>query len=67
MKKEYDFSRSVPNPYTQKARKKQISINLNVETIEYFKAMANKQGVSYQALMNIFLNQCVSKKLEIHL
>lgn len=65
MKKEYDFSASAPNPYAQKARKKQISINLNVETIEYFKAMANKQGVSYQALINIFLNQCVSKGLEV--
>ncbi len=67
MKKEYDFSKSAPNPYTQKARKKQISINLNVETIEYFKAMANKQGVPYQVLMNIFLNQCASKRLEIHI
>ena len=57
MKKEYDFSKSVPNPYTQKARKKQISINLNVETI----------GVSYQALMNIFLNQCASKGLEVRI
>lgn len=79
MKKEYDFSKSMPNPYTKaiaeqnidspkrakKARKKQISINLNVETIEYFKDMANKQGVPYQNLMNIFLNQCVQKKLEI--
>lgn len=81
MKKEYDFSKSMPNPYTKaiagqnttidspksakKARKKQISINLNVETIEYFKNMANKQGVPYQNLMNIFLNQCVQKKLEI--
>lgn len=75
MKKQYDFSKSVPNPYTsatlaqngttQKAQKKQISINLNVETIEYFKAMAHRQGVPYQALINIFLNQCASKKLEI--
>ena len=75
MKKEYDFSKSTPNPYfeaisaqnitAKKARKKQISINLNVEKIDYFKNMANKQGVSYQTLMNIFRNQCVSKKLEI--
>lgn len=65
MKKEYDFSNSRPNPYVQKAKKKQISINLNVETIDYFKTMANKQGVSYQALINIFLNQCATKKLEI--
>lgn len=77
MKKEYDFSKSIPNPYakaiagqdlpkdTKKAQKKQISISLNVETIEYFKAMASKQGVPYQSLMNMFLNQCAQKKLEI--
>ena len=79
MKKEYDFSKSMPNPYakaiagqnknlpkdTKKAQKKQISISLNVETIEYFKAMASKQGVPYQSLMNMFLNQCAQKKLEI--
>lgn len=79
MKKEYDFSKSMPNPYAKaiagqnidspksakKAQKKQISISLNVETIEYFKTMASKQGVPYQSLMNMFLNQCAQKKLEI--
>lgn len=79
MKKEYDFSKSIPNPYTKAipaqilskhkdtsgTQKKQISIKLNVETIDYFKDMASKQGVSYQALINIFLNQCVKKRLEI--
>ena len=65
MRKEYDFSNSRPNPYVQKAKKKQISINLNVETIDYFKTIANKQGVSYQVLINIFLNQCAMKKFEI--
>lgn len=33
--------------------KKQIPINLNVEAINYSKDVANKQGVSYQARMNI--------------
>ena len=34
MKKEYDFSKSVKNPYVKKL-KKQISINLDVETTPF--------------------------------
>ncbi|CZE51576.1 CopG family antitoxin [Campylobacter geochelonis] len=65
MKKEYDFSKGIKNPYLDKQLKKQISMNINTETIEYFKDMANKKGVPYQTLINIFLNDCVNKKLDI--
>lgn len=65
MKKEYDFSKAIKNPYIDREMKKQISIKLNTSTIEYFKEMANKKGVPYQVLINIFLNDCVNKKLDI--
>lgn len=65
MKKEYDFSKAIRNPYVDKNLKKQISININNSTIEYFKEMAEKKGVPYQILINIFLNDCVNKKLDI--
>lgn len=65
MKAEYDFSKAIRNPYVDKQLKKQISININSETIEYFKNMANEKGVPYQTLINIFLNDCVKKKLDI--
>ena len=65
MKKEYDFTNAVKNPYVDKEMKKQISINLNNSTIEYFKKMADRKGVPYQVLINIFLNDCVNKKLDI--
>ena len=65
MKKEYDFSKAIKNPYIDREMKKQISIKLNASTIEYFKEMANKKGVPYQVLINIFLNDCVNKKLDI--
>lgn len=65
MKKEYDFSNAIRNPYIDKQLKKQISININVETIEYFKNLANKKGVPYQTLINIFLNDCVNRKLDV--
>ncbi|MDO4672219.1 MAG: hypothetical protein Q4A76_04860 [Porphyromonadaceae bacterium] len=65
MKKEYNFKNAIPNPYVDKNLKKQISINLNNSTIDYFKKMAEKKGVPYQVLINIFLNDCVDKKLDI--
>jgi hypothetical protein len=57
MKKHYDFSKSVRNPYLSKA-KKQLTIRLDEDTIEYFKALAEKNGIPYQNLMNLYLREC---------
>ena len=46
MRKEYDFSNSIPNPYTSKS-KKQISIKIEADTIEYFNQLASKVGIPY--------------------
>ncbi|WP_286005752.1 antitoxin [Campylobacter avium] len=53
------------NPYVDKDLKKQITIKLNSTTVDYFKEMSKRKGVSYQVLINIFLNDCVDKKLDI--
>ncbi|TLD97687.1 antitoxin [Helicobacter jaachi] len=66
MKKEYDFSHSVRNPYTKQA-KKQISINVSVETLDYFKKMGAQEGVPYQNLINLFLNRCASENLMLEI
>ena len=63
MRKEYDFSASVKNPYAKKV-KKQISLNIEVETIEYFKSIAAKTGMPYQTLMNSFLTDCAVRHVE---
>jgi predicted DNA binding CopG/RHH family protein len=57
MRKEYDFSKSKPNPYA-KALKKQITIRLEAETISYFKQMAGEVGMPYQHLINLYLRDC---------
>jgi predicted DNA binding CopG/RHH family protein len=57
MRKNYDFSKSVPNPYAQKL-KKQITIRLDEETIAYFKAMAEEKDIPYQSLINLYLRDC---------
>ena len=61
MKDEYDFSQSVKNPYI-KNLKKQVTIRLEEEVVEYFKALAEGTGVSYQSLINLYLQDCVKSQ-----
>ncbi len=63
MKKEYDFSNSIKNPYTGKL-KKQITIRIEADTIDYFKQLATETDIPYQKLINIFLTDCAEKKLK---
>ena len=66
MREEYDINNLNPrsNPYAVKL-KKQITIRLNAGTIEYFKEQAEKTGISYQNLINLYLTDCAvhEKKL----
>lgn len=61
MKKEYDFSKAVRNPYAARL-KKQVTIRLDVPTIEYFKSLAEEVGLPYQNLINLFLRDCAETK-----
>lgn len=63
MRSEYDFSKSIKNPYTKKL-KKQITIRLENDTIEYFKNLANETDIPYQKLINMFLKDCAENKLK---
>ena len=59
MKKEYDLSRfkSRRNPYARYL-KKQITIRINKEAIDYFKEMADETGIPYQNLIDSYLTDC---------
>ncbi|MCD4721356.1 MAG: BrnA antitoxin family protein [Desulfobacula sp.] len=57
MRKEYDFSNSIKNPYSKKV-KKQISIRIETNTIAYFKALSKEVGIPYQSLINSYLAEC---------
>jgi len=63
MKKEYDFSNSVKNPYTKKL-KKQITIRLENETINYFRQLSTETDIPYQKLINLFLSDCAKQQLK---
>jgi uncharacterized protein (DUF4415 family) len=66
MRNNYDFSKSEPNPYAQKL-KKQITIRLDEDTVEYFKAMAEKKGIPYQSLINLYLRDCAQEHKDLKL
>ena len=57
MKKNYDFSKAVKNPYAKRL-KRQLTIRLDHDTIEYFQKMAQELGIPYQTLMNMYLREC---------
>ena len=65
MKEEYDFSKAIKNPYSKKL-KKQITINLDDEIVEYFKNQAVESGIPYQTLINLYLADCVSKNRKLN-
>lgn len=62
MKREYDFAQSRRNPYIRKL-KRQISIRIDPDTLEYFRNLAESTAIPYQQLMNMYLADCARKKL----
>ncbi|MDE1466025.1 BrnA antitoxin family protein [Spartinivicinus poritis] len=67
MRDNYDFSNSTPNPYA-KQLKKQITIRLDEDVIDYFKSLSEENGIPYQNLINLYLKDCAEhhKKLKMN-
>lgn len=63
MKEHYDFSKAKKNPYI-KQLKKQITIKLSEEVLDYFKTLSEKTSIPYQTLINFYLLECVRNKKE---
>ncbi|MFA6243918.1 MAG: BrnA antitoxin family protein [Candidatus Hydrogenedentales bacterium] len=66
MKAEYDLTKmkSRKNPYARRL-KKQITLRLDPEVIEYFKQRAEKSGIPYQTLINLYLQDCRATKRDL--
>jgi len=57
MKKEYDFTNALKNPYAKKL-KQPITIRVDESSINYFKKIAQEMDLPYQTLINLFLRDC---------
>jgi uncharacterized protein (DUF4415 family) len=65
MRKTYDFSTAVKNPYAKRL-KKQLTIRLDEQTISYFQALSREMALPYQTLMNMYLRDCAETRKRPH-
>ena len=68
MRDEYNIRELNPrkNPYASRL-KKQITINIDGSTIDYFKSMAAADGIPYQTLINLYLRDCADNRRNIQM
>jgi uncharacterized protein (DUF4415 family) len=69
MRNEYDLGEMTPkaNPYAKRL-KKQITIRLGGDVLDYFKEMSGETGVPYQRLIDLYLRDCMTshRRLAVH-
>ncbi len=68
MRDEYNIRELNPrkNPYASRL-KKQITINIDGSTVDYFKSMAAADGIPYQTLINLYLRDCADNRRKIQM
>jgi uncharacterized protein (DUF4415 family) len=66
MEKEYDLSKmkSRRNPYAQRL-KKQVTLRMGEDIIDYFKMLAQETGIPYQSLINLYLRDCMASQRKL--
>ena len=68
MRVEYNINELNPrkNPYANRL-KKQITINLDASTIDYFKFMAEHKKIPCHALINLYLRDCADNRRQLQM
>ena len=61
-----DFSKAIRYKDFKEA-KKQTTIRLKPSTVFYFQQMAQNTGISYQTLINMYLDDCAQNKRRINI
>lgn len=64
MRDEYDLTNARPNPYIDKLRRP-VTMNLDTFAIDYFKREADRTGIPYQRLINLYLVQCAREEKKL--
>ncbi len=68
MREEYDIKNLNPrkNPYSNRL-KKQITINIDSDAVDYFKSLSEDSGIPYQTLINLYLTDCAKNKKRLQI
>ncbi len=65
MRKNYDLKKMdwKSNPYV-KLLKKPVTIRFDQDVIDYFRVLAENEGIPYQTMINLFLRYCKDEQLK---
>ena len=68
MRTHYDFSKikGCKNPFAKRL-KKQITIRIGNDILDYFREMSNETGVPYQNLIDAYLADCASSHRKLQM
>jgi hypothetical protein len=66
MRKHYDFSHAKPNPYAKRL-KREVTVQLDEGTVEYFEAIAAETGIPARTLINLYLRECAASRKRLAL
>jgi len=66
MRKHYDFSQAKPNPYAKRL-KREVTVQLDEGTVEYFEAIAAETGIPARTLINLYLRECAANRKRLAL
>ena len=64
--KHKDISEDLRFVFLEKT-KRQITINLDSDTIDYFKLQSETSGIPYQTLINLYLSDCAAQNRQLHM
>lgn len=60
----YDFSKGIRNPYAERLNQ-QVTVDIDAETVEYFKRLSEENGIPYPKLINLYLADCAKNKRQL--
>jgi len=66
MRKHYDFSQAKPNPYAKRL-KREVTVQLDEGTVEYFETIAVETGIPARTLINLYLRECAASRKRLAL
>jgi len=68
MRAHYDFSKmkGKKNPYI-KHLKQPVTMRLDKDSVQYFKALSEESGIPYQTLINLYLRDCAINERKLDL
>lgn len=68
MREHYDFSKmkGKKNPYVKRL-KQPVTMRLDCDSVDYFKALAEENNIPYQTLINLYLRDCAMNQRKLQL